>query len=81
MMLVAFSGGLFMGLALGSCWAGLIGWPEWQPTIITNDKGDVMDIDKYARFTWRPGVVTGGVYWLVRRARERTHKRGVDDGE
>lgn len=70
-MWVEFVAGLVLGLFLGSCWAALIGWPEWQPTVIWNDKGEVVDIDRHARFTWRPGILTGGVYWLFRTMRDR----------
>jgi type IV pilus assembly protein PilA len=73
-MMLAFSVGLFMGLFLGSCWAGLIGWPEWQPTVIWNDKGEVVDIDKCARFTWRPGVLTEGAYRLIQKMKKRKRK-------
>lgn len=72
--MLAFSVGLFMGLFLGSCWAALIGYPGWQPVAIRNSKGDVVGIDRHFHFTWFMGLIPGGVYWLVRRARGR--KRG-----
>jgi type IV pilus assembly protein PilA len=64
------------GVAFGWLFAALIGYPGWQPAAIRNSKGELVGIDKRFHFTWFMGIIPDGVYWLVRRARERTHKRG-----
>jgi type IV pilus assembly protein PilA len=63
------------GVAFGWLFAALIGYPGWQPAAIRNSKGELVGIDKRFHFTWFMGIIPDGVYWLVRRARERAHKR------
>jgi hypothetical protein len=71
----AFSGGLVIGLVLGSCWAALIGYPGWQPAAIRDGEGNLVGIDRHFHFTWFMGLIPGGVYWLVRKMKDRKRKR------
>lgn len=71
MMWAEFVTGLVLGLLIGIWFIALVGFPAWQWATITNDKGDIMDIDRHFRFSWVWGWVPAHVWLAVRKMKDR----------
>lgn len=69
-----FVTGLVLGLLIGTWFIALVGYPAWQWATITNNEGEVMDVDKHFRFGWVWGWVPAHVWLAVRKTKNR--KRG-----